>query len=340
MKVVVYDGKGGLKFESARVPRLVSGGALLRLKACGISVSDLRAYRTRLVPKLFHKLAGEIVQISPDVSVLEEGARVYINSYYHCGQCSSCRRGFTNLCERRTYFYDGELALSEYVSLPPKFVENGGATAVGKNVSFEDATHVGPLSNCLNTLRAVEFTRGDSAVVMGAGPMGLLHVSLLRASGASKIVVLDVDEFRLEKSKEFGADYALNAHSTNAIDRVLELTDGGAEVVIVATGRPDAMRDSIKMARRRGRIDFFGGVALEPGDTSFNLDPNPVHYKELKIVGSYASLLDDYRAAADLITTGRVSPSRLDTHHFDLDHIQDALAAVDDSTTLRILIRL
>jgi len=350
MNAALYDGRGGLRRQTVPMPKLVPGGALLRVKACGIAISDLRAYKagaslqraykTTMVPRLLHKLAGEIAQVAPEVTGIEVGDRVYITGYYHCGECSSCRRGFTNLCEKRTWFYDERIALSEYVVLPPKSLQTGGATKVGKHVSFGDATHVGPLSNCLNTLRAVDFAPGDSAVVLGAGPMGLLHVLLLRAFGASKIIVLDVDEFRLEKSKEFGADYVINARTVDAVAEVKRLADGGADVVIVATGRPDAMLSSLNMVRSRGRIDFFGGIALEPGDATFKLDPNPVHYKELKIVGSYGSLPDDYRVAAELMTSGRISPSRLDTHHFDFEHLEDALLAEKDPRALRVLIEL
>jgi L-iditol 2-dehydrogenase len=338
MKVALYDGQGGINLTTSSTPDLMPGAAMLRIRACGIAVSDLRAYKAKLANKLFHKLAGEIVQVTPEVNGLDVGARVYINSYYHCGECLSCRRGFTNLCAKRTYFYDGKLALSEYAVLPPKFLQAGGATQVLDGVSFQDATHVGPLSNCLNTLRAVEFAPGNSAVVIGAGPMGLLHTLLLRASGASEIIVTDVDESRLEKSKEFGSDHVVNARSADAVDEVLRLTDGGADVIIVATGRPEAMLNSIRMVKPRGRIDLFGGVALEPGDSSFKIDPNPIHYKELKMVGTYASLLDDYRTAAELISSRKISPSKLDTHEFDFDYIKDALSVAENPEVLRVLI--
>jgi len=340
VRVAFYDGQGGLEVKTIPEPKLVPGGALLRLRACGIAVSDIRAYKAKLVPKLLHKLAGEIVEVAPEAGGIGVGDRAYINSYYHCAGCISCRRGFTNLCERITYFHDSDQALSEYVALPPKFLQTGGATMVGKDVPFDDATHVGPLSNCLNTLRTLDFAPGDSAAVLGAGPMGLLHVLLLRAAGASKIIVSDVDEFRAEKSREFGADYALSARSMDSVAEVNRLSNGGVDVVIVATGRPEAMLASTRMARNRGRISFFGGFALESGDTSFKLDPSPIHYKELKIVGNYGSLLDDYRVAAELITSKRISPSRLDTDRFDFDHLQDALAAEKDPRALRVMIRL
>ena len=337
MRIALYDGQGGLQLQTAPDPEIVPGGALLRLRACGIAISDIRAYRARLFPRLYHKLAGELVQVSPEVSGIEAGVRVYINSYYHCEQCPACRRGFSNLCEKTTYFYNQ--ALSEYIALPTRFLQRGVATQVGKNISFQDATYVGPLSNCLNTLRAVDFTPGDRVVVLGAGPMGLLHVLLLRLRGADKIIVSDLDDFRLQKAKESGADYAISAKTSDVVAEVKRLTDGGADVVVVCTGRPDAMLDSIKMVGCRERISFFGGTALEQQDTGFRLDPNPIHYRELKIMGTYGSLPDDYRIAAELLTSKRIAPSHLDTHHFDFDHIRDALAADKDPRALRVMIR-
>jgi len=340
MRAALYNQAGGIDLATSPLPVLVPGSAMLRLRACGVAISDLIAFKAKLTSKLLHKLAGEIVQVTPQVDGLKVGDRVYINSYYHCGECPACRRGLTNLCDKRTYFYDGHQALSEYAMLPPKFLQTGGATLVGNEVSFQDATQVGPLSNCLNTLRAVEFVPGSSAVVVGVGPMGLLHVMLLIVSGASKVIACDVDEFRLQKATEFGADHAVNARSPEAIDEIQRVTCGGADVVIVASGRPEAMVSSIKMAKPRGRIDFFGGVALQEGGASFVVDPNPIHYKELKIVGTYASLLDDYRVAAELITSRKLSPSKLDTHFFDFDHFQEALSVVDDPRALRVLIHL
>jgi L-iditol 2-dehydrogenase len=340
VRAAFYDGRGGLELKTIPKPKLAPRGALVRLKACGIAISDVRAYRARLAPKLLHKLAGEIVEVANGARGVEPGDRVYINSFYHCGECVSCQRGFTNLCEKITYFNNGNQALSEYVSLPEESLRSGAATVVGSNVPFDDATHVGPLSNCVHTLQSVEFAPRDNATVLGAGPLGLLHVLLLRARGAGKIIVLDVDKSRAEKSREFGADYAVDAGLMDSVAEVHRLSNGGVDVVIVATGRPDAMLASIKMVRNRGRISFFGGLALEPGDTSFKLDPCPIHYKELKIVGDYGSLLDDYRVAATLITSKRISPSRLDTHHFDFDHIQNALEAEKDPRALRVMIHL
>ncbi len=339
-KVAYYDGNRGLKLESAPLPDLATDGAVVRIRACGIATSDIRAYRARAVPKLFTKLAGEIVRLAPEITAFRLGDRVYVNDSFQCGECSSCRRGFTNICENPTDLCEERVALSEFMTLPPKFLKMQGATMVGEDISFEKATYVGPLSNCLNTLRAVEFSRGECAVVLGAGPMGLLHVMLLRASGASTIVVLDVDEFRMQESRELGADYTVEARSDHALEDVLRLTDGGADIVIVATANPKAMHDAVRMARKRGRIDFFGGMALEPTQPSFTLDPSAVHYRELKIIGTYGSLPQDYSEAAELITSGRISPSRLDTQHIDFIHFQDILEAAEDPRALRVMVAL
>jgi L-iditol 2-dehydrogenase len=170
--------------------------------------------------------------------------------------------------------------------------------------------------------------------------MGLLHLLLLKAAGATMVIVLDVDDYRLKKALELGAHHTVNSGRTDAIAEVQRLTDGGSDIVIVATGRADAMLSSIKMVRSRGRIDLFGGTDLELGDTAFNLDPKPVHYNELRIIGTYGSLLNDYKKAAELITSKKISPSCLDTHYFDIDHLQDVISAAKDPKALRVVIRL
>lgn len=340
MRAFVYDRPGKARMDVMPKPSIGRNELLVKVRACGISISDVIAYVYGVVKSLYHKLAGEIVEVGEKVENFRVGERVYFNLYYHCMRCPACIRGHNNLCENRTHFYDPDLALSEYIKLPRELIEVGGVIKVSDKVSFADATHVGPLSNCINTLEEIRVQTGENVVIIGAGYMGLLHLQLLKIFPVNTIIVSEINEYRMKKAEEFGADQVINPLKTD-LARIEEMTNGGADAVIVATANPKAMRQSLEIARSKGRISFFGGMAMLPIDTSIRLDTRLVHYKELTITGTYSSIVpDQYAAAAGLIASNRVSVAGLNTHKFKFEQTQEVLRLTDDSMGLRAVINL
>jgi len=340
MRVVVYDRPGKVRMDNMLKPSIGQDELLVKARACGISVSDIIAYVNGIVKNLYHKLAGEIVEVGEKVENFKVGEHVYFNLYYHCMKCPACIRGHNNLCQNRTYFYDLDIALGEYMKLPSKLIEVGGVIKVPAKVSFEDATHVGPLSNCINTLEEINVQAGENVVIIGAGYMGLLHLKLLKIYPVNTIIVSEINEYRTKKAEEFGADQVINPLKTD-LTKIKEITNGGADAVIVATANPTAMRQALEIVRSRGRISFFGGMAMLPIDTSIRLDTSLVHYKELTITGTYSSIVpDQYVAATDLIASNRVSVAGLNTHKFKFEQTQEVLKLTDGSLGLRGVINL
>lgn len=340
MRTFVYDRPGKVRMGIMPKPSIGRHELLVKVRACGISMSDIIAYVNGVVKSLYHKLVGEIVEVGEKLEDFKVGEHVYFNLYYHCMKCPACVRGHNNVCQNRNYFYDPDIALAEYIKLPSKLIEVGGVIKVPDRVSFEAATHVGPLSNCINTLEEIGVQAGENVVVIGAGYMGLLHLRLLKIHPVNMIIVSEINEYRRKKAEESGADQVINPLKTD-ITEIKEITNGGADAVIVATANPKAMRQSLEIAGKKGRISFFGGMAMLPTDTSIRLDTSLVHYKELTITGTYSSIVpDQFIPAVELIASKRISVGGLDTHTFSFKQTQEALKLVDEQAGLRAVINL
>jgi len=168
--------------------------------------------------------------------------------------------------------------------------------------------------------------------------MGLLHLQLLKIYPANAMIVSDVNEYRIKKAEELGAD-TINPQKVDFVQKIREITHGGADVVVVATANPMAMKQAFEIAREKGRINFFGGMRMEFIDSKMQIDASLIHYSELSVTGTYGSVLPDhYIKAVDLMASNRVSVAGLNTHKFNFNEIHDCLKLVDDSTGLRAII--
>lgn len=340
---VVICGRGELSLSKVPVPDLEKGSALVKIKSCGIGVSDLRAFYSKISPGIYPKLAGEVVRVDADAKNPPElGTRVYVSSAYSCGKCSSCQHGYTNICENRRNLLPENVALYDYLLLDREALERETLTELGKGISFAEATFAGPVADCLNSIRSVDFAKEDFVVVFGAGLMGLLHLIALKALGAREVVLVDVDTLRLEKAMMLGASGTINPTYSDPTARIKEMSgSGGADVVIVATGNPVAMETSTRMIRRHGRVNFFGGIALEKGETAFRLDPYRLHYEEQKILGTYGSTAEDRDRAAELLASGSLSGiATLLSHKFNFEDIPKVAEVTKDPSAFRVLVEL
>lgn len=340
MNVIVYDRPGKLRMDVRPKPSIERDELLVKLRAYGMSLSDTIAYANGIAKGVYPKLVGEIVEVGERLTGFKIGDHCCFNTYYHCMKCQPCATGHNGLCQNRTSYDDPDIALAEYIKLPSQLIHVGGVIKVPDKVSFEDATHIGPLSNCINTLEGLKVQPGENAVIIGAGYMGLLHLQLLKIYPVSGIIVSEINEYRMKKAEEFGADQIVNP-SEDATARIREMTNGGTDMVIVCTASPKAMTQAVEIVARNGRIGFFGGTALVPFDTSIRLDTNLVHYNGLTINGVYSSIVpDQYVAAARLIAANRLSVAGLNTHKFGFRQAQEVLKLTHDSMGLRAIINL
>jgi L-iditol 2-dehydrogenase len=234
-----------------------------------------------------------------------------------CGRCYYCVRGLPNRCLKRiTLGYEENGGLSQYLLVPSAIVSLGHVLAVPEGLSSEAATLTEPLACVLNSLETCRLAPGGSLLLLGAGPMGLLHLLLARTLGVATILVSEVNEERLQQAQRLGADLALNPERDNLGEAVLAATNGlGVDAVVVTTGVASLVEPALAAVRRQGTVSLFGGF---PPDSTVSLDPNLVHYSEVALTGSQNATPDQYRRALQLLT---VMPraAEINTHRFPLE---------------------
>ncbi|GAA3261306.1 zinc-dependent dehydrogenase [Nonomuraea helvata] len=274
-----------------------------------------------------HEIAGEVV---------DTGERVQVIAAIPCGTCPECRRGRLTVCpnqESMGYHYDGGFA--EYMVIPAKVLAVNGVNAIPPGVGFAEASVAEPLACVLNGQSLARVGAGDDVVVMGAGPIGCLHVRLARARGAARVFLVDVNAQRLAMASELvRPDAAIDA---DPVEQVLKLTGGrGADVVITAAASGAAQEQAVRMAARQARISFFGGLPKD--DPLVTLDSNLVHYRELTIVGANGSSPAHNAEALRLVASGDVVVSDLITHRLPLPQVLDGIDLVSRGAAIKVTI--
>jgi threonine dehydrogenase-like Zn-dependent dehydrogenase len=270
MLAAVYHGPHDIRLEEVPLPQPGPGEAVMRVRAASICATDLRIFNHGhfKIPEgavciLGHEVAGEIVAVGEQVTYLTPGMRVAVVPNVGCGVCWECVRGNNNLCPDYDAFgitLDGGFA--EYMLITVPAMQQGNMVEIPDNLSFEEAALNEPLSCCYNAQQACRLAPGETMVIMGAGPMGLMNLLLARYSGAGQVIVSEVQENRAHQAAEFGADLVVDPNKRDLKEAVLKATGGrGAGVIIVAVGSAALQGQAVELAARRGRVNFFAGLA-------------------------------------------------------------------------------
>lgn len=344
MKAAVFYGPADMRVGDVPRPAIGEREVLVKVAACAVCGSDVRTFRhgARNISKpviLGHEISGTVAEIGAELSGFTIGQRVAVAPAIPCGDCRYCRDNAETMCERLQsigYEFDGGLA--EFLSVPASAVRAGCVNTVPDHVSFDEAAIAEPLACVINAQERTGVGGGDTVVVMGAGPVGCLHVALAKVRGAAKTILIDIRPERLTLAAPFGADVLIDGSREDVRARVLgETGGGGASVVIVAAPSNRAQEQSVTLAARRGRINFFGG--LPKTDPIIALDANIVHYRELSIVGSYGSRPAHNRMALDLIASGKLRTQPLIGLQLPLDRVVYGLHAIEEGRVLKVIVR-
>lgn len=330
MPAAVFYAPQDIRYEQVDVPTIADGEVLVRVRAAGICGTDVRIMKggKKVAAPIIigHELAGEVAAVGAGVEDVKVGDRVTVEPVIPCGKCALCLMGRRNICLTRPtigYEYDG--AFAEYVRIPENAVRAGNIIRLPDNISFEEAAIAEPLAACVNGIDRGNIQLGDTVLVLGAGPIGLVHLQLSRASGATHVYVSEPNEQRRQTALEFGADGVIDPLNEDLVAKVKGWTNGlGADVVIVASGVPAAMEAGMRAVRKGGTFNIFAG---SPPNSSFACDPNLVHYSELIVTGSSGHTAAHMKRAIDLIASGVLDAKRLITHRFELAQIGEALGA-------------
>jgi len=343
MKAAVLEGLERLVVKEVPTPDVDAGSVLVKVGACAVCGSDLRIFHhgsPRVVPPAImgHESAGEVVAVGKDITKFKVGDRVAMGGDVPCGACEFCEAGIGNNCQINYalgYQFPGSFA--EYVLLNPMVVNHGPVHVVPDHVSIEEAALAEPVACCLNGLELCNIKLGDTLVVIGAGPLGLMLIELGRRMGATKTVLVNRSRPRLDMARWIGADAYICSSEEDAVARVKEETRGlGADVILTACPSPEAQADAVRMAKNRARINLFGGLPKDKAVVP--IDTNLLHYREIFLFGSHGAMPRHHQQAVDLIAGGTIDAKRYISHRFPLTRIADAFAAAEDRAGMRVVV--
>ena len=307
------------------LPALDEGDLLVEMKACGLCGTDiekLHGQYTAAMPVLGHEAVGVVAATGGQSEGFKEGDRVFPHHHVPCHRCHYCLRGNETMCTdyRTSNLHPG--GFSEFFRVPAWNVKGGGVLSLPPNVGFEEASMIEPAACCIRALDRCGVSPGDSVLIVGAGPVGMIH-TLLLLSMKAQVFVSDISRPRLEFAEKVGAASVVDASKEEVTPVVRELTSGrGADVVMVASGSQTAIVQALKSVRKGGKVCLFG-VPMK--GSIIDYDISDVFNSEVSIVTSYAATDVETAKALDLIVRRRVDFGSLITHRFSLDEFPKAL---------------
>lgn len=349
MLAAVYHGPHDLRVERVARPQIGPGDVLLRVLAATICGTDLRIlhgghrhYPEGTVRIPGHEVVGEVAAVGDALrDAFAPGQRLFVAPNFG-GHSRQAMAGDNNLDPNFQAFgitLDG--AFAEYLHVPEPAVRQGNLMPLPPGLDPAVAALTEPLACVLRGQNAVQVQAGDVVLVMGAGPIGLLHMMLARLRGALRVIVSEPSAARRAQAQTLGADVVVDplaseAAGGDALQRaVMSASNGrGADVIIVAAPSKPAQESTLELAAIGGRINFFGG--LPKHDPTIRFDANKVHYKELVVTGTTACSSYDCLRAADIVASGRLDLAPLVTARFPLHQAPQAFAAAADGENLRV----
>jgi L-iditol 2-dehydrogenase len=344
MKAAKLFGPNDIRVVDCAIPEIGDEEILLKTSAAAICGSDLRmignGYKgvDETHPlTLGHEIAGVIEQVGKNVKGYEKGMRIALAPNIGCGICDWCASGDTHLCPEYTAFginMDGGFA--EYVRIPRNAILQGNIMILDDSMPLDVAALVEPASCVLNGQLQTGIRLNDKVLIIGAGPIGIIHGLLARALGAAKIYVRDLSKERMKQSVELipGAEAVEEEDLEAAAKR---LTGGrGFDVTITACPAPQAQVDALKITGTNGRILYFGG--LPAGKDNVTLATNYIHYKQLSIHGSTRSNVDQYRAVAKMVAAGTLDLAKLISKRYPVTEFPEAVAYAKKAEGLKTVI--
>ena len=308
MKALLLSEYSRLDVVDLPMPRPGPDDVLVKVEACGICGSDVHGYdgsSGRRIPPIVmgHEAAGTVAAAGPNVTDLREGQHVTFDSTVYCGHCQYCLRGENNLCENRevlgvaTPEFRRAGAFAEYLVVPRRIIH-----PLPDNLAFSDAAMVEPLSVAVHAVKLSELPPHSTALVIGAGMIGLLTLQALREAGCSSILVSDVDDSRLTLAKDLGATLTINAKTTDTVAEVKRHTGGvGVDVALEAVGSSPTIRTAIESVRRGGTVTLIGNIA-----PTVEIPLQMVVSRQIRLQGTAASS-GEYPQCIDMLAHGRVN---------------------------------
>ena len=343
MQTAVFIAPQKIELKELEKPIPKNDEVLIKVKACGVCTADRRLYSgtNKIDYPLIggHETSGIVEEISSGCSrtELKPGDHVALDLIDRCGKCYYCRRGYENQCLKRLGRRIGEVPLraggfAEYITVPSKEVFK-----ISDEISFEEAALAEPVSCVIHSVHKAHIRSGDTIVIIGAGPMGILHLLIAKKLG-SRAIMSDIDEKRREFAKKLGADLVINPLKSDVITLVKEHTDGrGADVVFVTACNKETASQSIEMAGKVAAVIFYG-ASYPP--TTISIDPNRLHYDEIILTGSSNRTSRDFAESVTLLNSRHISVKPLISRVFPLKDIDEGFKLKPKGSIQRVLVTL
>ncbi|MBI2649902.1 alcohol dehydrogenase catalytic domain-containing protein [Candidatus Woesearchaeota archaeon] len=339
MRVAVYYNNKDVRIEERTVPQINDDEILVKTIASGICGTDvLEWYRIKKAPLVLgHEFSGIVEKAGKNVRNFKIGDRVVVSHHVPCMKCHYCLNNYHTACEtlHKTNVDPG--GFSEYIRIPKINVELG-TFKLPDNVPFEEGTFVEPLGTVIRAQRLANLRENQTLLVIGSGISGLMHIKLAKSRNIKKIIAVDINEYRLNAAKRFGADFVFDAKE-NIIDKIKKINDDRlADLVIVCTGSLSAAKQALNCVDKGGTILFF---AVPKPDESFEIPINDFWRNEIKVMTSYGAAPNDLEESLGLIKNKKINVADMITHKLSFDEIQKGFDLVAEAKeSLKVIVEL
>lgn len=352
MQAAFTFGKEDIRLEEVAVPSIDRNEILVKTASASICGTDLRMYKNGykgideqhpLVQG--HELSGVIADVGADVKNLSDlngntyrtGLRVAVAPNMGCGVCDLCVSGNTHLCANyKALGINLNGGFAEYFCVPEAAVRQGCVSVIPDTLSFEEASLAEPLSCVYNGFERWQIKPGNSVLIMGSGPIGIIHVMMAKMAGAGKIFINDNNEQRLDEALKFEPS-AIALTADNLKEKIFDLTNGhGVDICVTANPSPQAQILAIQLMAVNGRVIYFGGVPA--GADMSGLDTNLIHYRQLIVTGTTRQSVLQFRTTLEMLSDGVIDVKKLITHRHKLDNIQAAFQQAIDREGIKHVI--
>jgi L-iditol 2-dehydrogenase len=344
MKAVVYYAPKDIRVEMVPVPACGDDEIRVKVDACAVCGTDLKAYlagNPRIKPPMVvgHEFTGLIETVGVQVKGFKCNERIVMATSVSCGRCYYCRKDRPNLCAGSApmgYVYPG--AMAEFITIPARALENDHVIKVPEGMRSEHAALAEPVSCAVNCAENCNIGPGDTVVVVGAGPMGIINACVAAEFGAGKIIIAEINEVRLRQAGTFGFDLIVNSAQEDLTRIVKDETDGiGADVVIIAAPATEPQEQGIDFVRKHGTVCLF--ASLPAGKSMLSLDSRIIHYGEIRFIGTSDSTPRQVTKAVELLSAGSIPADKLASHILGLDDIFNAYELMQSGEALRVVLK-
>ncbi len=303
---------------------------LINLGSCGICGSDIQnvfADSCKPTSKLGHEITGTIVKVGKGFNEKNyEGKRVFVNHHAPCNICHYCIHGNETMCDK---FTDNifPCGISEKIILSEWIVNNQSIFELPDSMTFEEGSMIEPLACCIRGWKKISFVKGDSVLIFGIGPIGILHAMLAKIYGASTIYCVDINENKVSFCKKMNLGICVNGR-TSEIDCLIDLNDRlSPDLIIIATSDMSVLPKSVDIIRKGGTILIFGEPQKE---INVNVDINKIYSKEVRLLTTYAATNEEIHEALHMITKKEIDVNKIITHRYSILESKDAFKKLHD----------